>query len=96
MTTAADRLTRARLITMVSQGRRPTRGSGSRYSCGVSFSTPAVCWGPPPIAAVYSSKKPTRCSAIITQWRDAADAFRTLFGVWGRVDLTWHASGKTP
>ena len=29
-------------------------GSGSRCSCGVSFSAPAVSWGPPPIAGVYS------------------------------------------
>jgi hypothetical protein len=28
-------------------------GSGSRCSCGVSFSAPAVSWGPPPIAEVY-------------------------------------------
>ena len=29
-------------------------GSGSRCSCGVSFSAPAVSWGPPPIAGVYN------------------------------------------
>ena len=30
-------------------------GSGSRCSCGVSFSAPAVSWGPPPIAGVYNA-----------------------------------------
>ena len=30
-------------------------GSGSRCSCGVSFSAPAVSWGPPPIAGVYKA-----------------------------------------
>ena len=29
-------------------------GSGSRCSCGVSFSAPTVSWGPPPIAEVYN------------------------------------------
>jgi len=29
-------------------------GSGSRCSCGVSFSAPAVSWGPPPIAGAYN------------------------------------------
>ena len=38
-------------------------GSGSRCSCGVSFSAPAVSWGPPPIAGSLQRRcsSATRC-----------------------------------
>jgi hypothetical protein len=38
-------------------------GSGSRCSCGVSFSAPAVSWGPPP----NSWSLQLRCSAVMTR-----------------------------
>ena len=38
-------------------------GSGSRCSCGVSFSAPAVSWGPPPIAGSLQCL----CSAAMTR-----------------------------
>ena len=38
-------------------------GSGSRCSCGVSFSAPAVSWGPPPIAGSLQR----RCSSAMTR-----------------------------
>jgi hypothetical protein len=56
MTTAADRLTRA-WITMASQGQRESTRPAAAPGTAVesAYCAPAVCWGPPPIAAAYSS-----------------------------------------